>query len=70
MTPGSAKLTTTFGDIELSAGADVQMTGERQPRNRNERAMDWEAGANAKVTLTPEHHPHLDFIFSSRKTRG
>ena len=61
-----AKLTTTFGDIELSASADVAMTGvtDDAATTVNE-AMDWEAGANAKITLTPNTSLTSDFIFSS-----
>ena len=62
------KLTTTFGDIELSGGADVQMTGESdKPDTETNEQMDWEAGANAKVTLTPNTSLTSDFIFSSKK---
>ena len=62
------KLTTTFGTIELSGGADVQMTGEPDnPETETNEQMDWEAGANAKVTLTPNTTLTSDFIFSSRK---
>ena len=61
------KLTTTFGEIELSAGADIEMTGESDnpetsPKNE---AMDWEAGANATVTLTPNTTLTSNFIFST-----
>ena len=64
------KLTTTFGEIELSAGADIAMTGESDdpetsPQNE---AMDWEAGANAKVTLTPNTSLTSNFIFSTIDT--
>ena len=62
-----AKLTTTFGDIELSAGADVEMSGESDdPDTTDNESMDWEAGANAKITLTPNTSLTSDFIFSSR----
>ena len=60
------KLTTTFGDIELSGGADVQMTGDSDdPDTEANEQMDWEAGANAKVTLTPNTTLTSDFLFSS-----
>ena len=63
-----AKLTTTFGDIELSGGADVHMTGDPDdPGSSENEAMDWEAGANAKITLTPNTTLTSDFIFSSIK---
>ena len=62
------KLTTTFGDIELSGGADVQMTGDSDdPDTEANEQMDWEAGANAKVTLTPNTSLTSDFIFSSKE---
>ena len=66
----AAKLTTTFGDIKLSAGADVEMTGESDnpdtsPENES---MDWEAGGNAEVNLTPNTTLMADFIFSSVET--
>jgi len=65
----AAKLTTTFGNIKLSAGADVEMTGESDnpdtsPENES---MDWEAGGNAEVSLTPNTSLMADFIFSSVK---
>ena len=60
------KLTTTFGTIELSGGADVQMTGDSDdPDTEANEQMDWEAGANAKVTLTPNTSLTSAFIFSS-----
>ena len=60
------KLTTTFGTIELSGGADVQMTGDSDdPDTEANEQMDWEAGANAKVTLTPNTSLTSSFIFSS-----
>ena len=62
------KLTTTFGDIELSGGADVQMTSDSDdPGTEANEQMDWEAGANAKVTLTPNTSLTSDFIFSSKE---
>ena len=62
------KLTTTFGTIELSGGADVQMTGESDnPDTETNEQMNWEAGANAKVTLTPNTTLTADFIFSSKE---
>ena len=61
-----AKLTTVFGDVSLSAGADVDMSGEDDiaGTDKNE-AMDWEAGGNATVTLTPNTTLKSDFIVSS-----
>ena len=44
------------------------MTGESDnPDTEANEQMDWEAGANAKVTLTPNTSLTSDFIFSSKK---
>ena len=64
-----AKLTTTFGEIKLSGGADIQMTGvsdDPDTTDTNE-SMNWEAGANAMVELTASTSLKSDFIFSSVK---
>lgn len=63
-----AKLTTTFGTIKLSGGVDVQLTGETDNPDTpdiNEQ-MDWEAGGNAMVTLTPNTSLSADFISSTK----
>ena len=61
-----AKLTTTFGSIKLSGGADIQMTGESDDGDTDENeAMHWEAGADATVDLTSSTTLKSDFIFSS-----
>ncbi len=61
-----AKLTTDFGDVSLSAGADVQMTQEDDNVDTDvNEAMYWEAGGNATVTLTPNTTLKSDFIFSN-----
>jgi hypothetical protein len=59
------KLTTDFGDVSLSAGADVLMTGENdiEGTDKNE-AMEWEAGGNATVTLTENTSLKSGFIHS------
>jgi len=64
-----AKLTTTFGDIELSGGVDVEMTGDTDDPDTTDvnEQMDWETGANAKVALTPNTKLMADFIFSTKK---
>ena len=64
-----AKLTTTFGDIELSGGVDVEMTGDTDDPDTTDvnEQMDWETGANAKVALTPNTKLMADFIFSSKQ---
>ena len=62
------KLTTTFGDISLSAGADVQMHGVEDieaTSDKNE-AMDWEAGGNASITLTQQTSLASSFIHSTK----
>ena len=64
-----AKLTTTFGEIEISGGVDVEMTGDTDDPDTTDvnEQMDWETGANAKVALTPNTKLMADFIFSSKK---
>ena len=64
-----AKLTTTFGDIELSGGVDVEMTGDTDDPDTTDvnEQMDWETGANAKVALTPNTKLMADFIFSTKQ---
>ena len=63
----SAKLETDFGDVTLSAGVDILMTGEDDdPDSPDNESMDWEGGGNATVTLTPNTSLKSDFIFSSR----
>ena len=60
------KLTTDFGDISLSAGADVQMTQEDDIADTDvNESMNWEAGGNATVTLTPNTTLKSDFIVSN-----
>ena len=61
-----AKLTTDFGDVSLSAGADIHMTGDEdiEGTDRNE-AMDWEVGGNATVTLTEHTSLKSNFIHST-----
>ena len=62
-----AKLTTDFGDISLSAGADVLLTGEEDSAATDtDDSMEWEGGGNATVTLTPNTSLKSDFIFSTR----
>ena len=62
-----AKLTTVFGDISLSAGADILMTGEEDDPDTSpdNESMDWEGGGNATVMLTPNSSLTSDVIFSS-----
>ena len=60
------KLTTVFGDISLSAGADLEMTGtdDEESTEFNE-AMKWEVGGNATVTLTEHTSLTSSFIHST-----
>ena len=62
-----ALLTTDFGDVSLSVGADVEMTGDEdlEGTDRNE-SMDFDAGANATVTLTPNTSLKSNFLHSSK----
>ena len=59
-------LTTVFGEVSLSAGADVHMTGvsDVEETAANE-AMTFDAGGNAAVTLTELTSLNSNFIFSS-----
>ena len=61
------KLTTVFGDISLSAGADILMTGEEDDETTSEKneAMLWEAGGTASVTLTEHTSLKSTFIHST-----
>ncbi|MCY4375533.1 MAG: hypothetical protein OXC31_17360 [Spirochaetaceae bacterium] len=63
----SAMLSTDFGEISLSAGADVLMTGDEDNPDTTQRdeSIDWEGGGNATVTLTPNSSLKADVIFSS-----
>ena len=63
-----ALLTTTFGKIELSGGADIEMTGDHDDATTaaNE-SMHWEAGADAMVELTENSDLKAKFIVSSKK---
>jgi hypothetical protein len=64
-----AKLTTDFGSVALSAGADVRMTGEDddETTDTNE-AMSFDAGGTATVTLTPNTSLVSKFIHSTNST--
>ena len=61
------KLTTDFGSVSLSAGADVVMTGEDDLADTvDNEAMEWEAGGSATVTLTPTTSLKSNFIHSTK----
>ena len=60
------KLTTDFGTVALSAGADVVITGvEEDDDIPGNEAMKWDAGGSATVTLTPNTSLKSTFIHST-----
>ncbi len=60
-------LTTDFGRVSLSAGADVQMTGEDDVAETNvNEAMLFDAGGSATVTLTDNTSLESSFIHSTK----
>jgi hypothetical protein len=67
----SGKLTTTFGDVSLNAGADVVVTQDPdlEATEFNE-AMLWETGGGAEVLLTPNTKISTNFIYSSKMNVG
>ena len=49
----AGKLTTTFGEVELNAGADLVMTGDaNDPTSPTDESLLFEVGMGADVTLT------------------
>ena len=64
----AAKLTTTFGDIELSAGADLVMTGDvddgESPENES---LAFEVGVGADMTLTTNTMFGANYLYSSKQ---
>ena len=62
----AGKLTTTFGDVELSAGADLVMTGDANVADTAEdESLDFEVGMTAGVMLTAETKFEADYLYSS-----
>ena len=62
----AGKLTTTFGDVELSAGADLVMTGDTNVAETPENeSLDFEVGMNAGVMLTGNTKFAADYLYSS-----
>ena len=62
----AGKLTTTFGDVELSAGADLVMTGDANVADTPEdESLDFEVGMNAGVMLTGNTKFEADYVYSS-----
>ena len=61
-------LKTDFGDVELTAGADIHMTGisDDPTTSGKDESMNWEAGGNAKVTLTENTSLKSNFIHSTK----
>ena len=61
-----AMLTTVFGEVSLSAGADVHMTGDDDLEGTNENeAMKFDMGGNAAVTLTELTSLKSSFLHST-----
>ena len=64
----SALLKTTFGDISLSAGADLVMTGdENDVSTPEDDSMYFETGLNADMTLTENTMFAAKYIYSSEQ---
>jgi hypothetical protein len=64
----AGKLTTTFGEIALSAGADLVMTGEtNDPVTAENEAMDFEIGVGADMTLTEHTMFGAKYLYSSEQ---
>ena len=62
----AGKLTTTFGDVELSAGADLVMTGDANVADTAEdESLDFEVGMTAGVMLTADTKFGADYLYSS-----
>ena len=62
----AGKLTTTFGDVELSAGADLVMTGDTNVAETPENeSLNFEVGMTAGVMLTAETKFEADYLYSS-----
>jgi hypothetical protein len=61
-------LKTDFGDVELTAGADIHMTGisDDPTTSGTDESMNWEAGGNATVTLTEHTSLKSNFIHSTK----
>ena len=61
------KLSTDFGAVDLSAGADVVISGVEDDDTTSENeAMAWDAGGNVTVTLTPNTSLKSSFIHSTK----
>ena len=62
----AGKLTTTFGEVELNAGADLVMTGEaNDPAEPEDESLQFEVGMGADVTLTENTMFGAKYLYSS-----
>ena len=64
-----ALLKTDFGDVSLSAGADVHITGDEDSDASDDvrEDMNVDVGANATITLTPSTDLTADYLYSTEK---
>ncbi len=66
-----ANLTTDFGDISLSVGVDVHLTGEEDDvETTTNESMDYDLGGDVTVTLTPNTTLTANFINSTLPDTG
>ena len=64
----AGKLTTTFGDIELNAGADLVMTGDaNDPATPEQEDIYFEVGVGADMTLTANTMFGAKYLYSSEQ---
>ena len=64
----AGKLTTTFGDVAISGGADLVMTGDDNKADTPEdESMLFEVGLGVDVTLTANTMFGADYIYSSKQ---
>ena len=64
----AGKLTTTFGDIELNAGADLVMTNDNNdPVTPEDESMAYEVGVGADMTLTENTTFGAKYLYSSEQ---
>ena len=62
----AGKLTTTFGEVALNAGADLVMTGDaNDPTTPPDESLDFEVGFGADVTLTANTMFGAKYLYSS-----
>ena len=64
-----ALLKTDFGDVVLSAGADVELTGDADDADTTDNeAMMVDVGANATINLTPNSSLTSKYLYSTVKS--